>query len=336
MEVGSWVWYQSESDGYIPTQVLNIDKDTTTVETEAGGEHTCSTESLTIMTEAPGDAVDDMVTLSDLNEPALVHNLRLRFGTDDIFCWIGPILIACNPYKKLAIFTPGFMDEYSLKAPGTSLTPHVYDLANAALTDMKEGSGANQSIVISGESGAGKTEETKQCLQFLAHVAKDDTIEVGPEQLLLGSSPILEAFGNAKTTKNDNSSRFGKYLEIHFEQVNGRPTIRGGKTLKYLLEKSRVIGKMGQGERNYHICYYMAHLSDEQKKELKYTRAEDFLYASKAGCTTVAGLDDKAALTEVTEAWEQVGVPTEEVRKDPPVPNIAAQLSCLSQDGGHL
>eukprot|EP01051_Picozoa_sp_SAG22_P016577 SAG22_NODE_2367_length_2653_cov_1.469460_1_plen_513_part_00 len=321
---------------------------------EAGGEYTCATDALILMAEPPGDAVDDMVTLSDLNEPALVHNLRLRFATDDIFCWIGPILIACNPYKKLPIFTPGFMDEYSLKAPGTSMSPHVYDLSNAALLDMKAGADQNQSVIISGESGAGKTEETKQCLQFLAHVAKDDRIDgIGTEQLLLGSSPILEAFGNAKTVRNDNSSRFGKYLEINFQQVNGRPIIKGGKTLKYLLEKSRVIAKVGQGERNYHICYYFAHLPDAQRTELKYTRPEDFgetecpasfnppnigsllrvvpplaeqfglskpvatarctAYASAKGCTTVEGLDDKADLKEVTEAWALLGIPDEEV-----------------------
>eukprot|EP01052_Picozoa_sp_SAG31_P039123 SAG31_NODE_5358_length_2589_cov_4.981124_1_plen_197_part_10 len=197
MEIGSWVWYQSDADGYIPAQIIRSDAALTTVESQDGGEYTCSTESLVIMTESPGDAVDDMVTLSDLNEPALVHNLRQRFAVDEIFCWIGPILIACNPYKKLAIFTPGWMNDYSIKTAGAYMPPHVYDLANSALQDLKSGSRQNQSVLISGESGAGKTEETKQCLQFLAHVAKDETHDgVGPEQLLLGSSPILEAFGN--------------------------------------------------------------------------------------------------------------------------------------------
>jgi myosin heavy subunit len=113
------------------------------------------------------------------------------------------------------------------------MDPHVYGLTMDCYRDMLDNK-ENQSVVISGESGAGKTEETKQAVQFLAHVAKADTEGVGPEQLLLGSSPILEAFGNAKTLKNNNSSRFGKYLEIHFDEGG---TIVGGQTIKYLLEK---------------------------------------------------------------------------------------------------
>ena len=202
-----------------------------------------------------------------------------------------------------------FRQEYVQRVPGQQMPPHVYGLANDCYQNMLQNL-ENQSVVISGESGAGKTEETKQCVQFLAQIARSDTDGTGPEQLLLGSSPILESFGNAKTLKNDNSSRFGKYLEIHFD-ASGK--IVGGRTIKYLLEKSRIVANIGTNERNYHVFYQLAYLSEEAREELKYVGPDGYEYAKKAGCTVVEGLDDKAEFAEVTAAWQAFGLEQEEI-----------------------
>ena len=254
----------------------------------------------------------DMTKLGDLHEAALLHNLRLRFMNDDIFTYIGPILVASNPYKRIPIFTPEFVSMYFSKSAGQVLEPHVYELANSTYVNMMR-DGEDQSVVISGESGAGKTEETKLCLQFIAEVAKDPTVaegKKGPEQLLLMSSPILEAMGNAKTVRNNNSSRFGKYMQISFNQ---KGKIIGGHTIKYLLEKSRVI-KPGTGERNYHVFYQIFCLPAEEKKQLKLGSPDDFTYCNAGGCTDVPGINDESEFKDFRESWEILAVPTEEVQ----------------------
>ena len=163
-------------------------------------------------------------------------------------------------------------------------------------------------LLRSGESGAGKTEETKLCLQFIAEVAKDESLQGAdkrsPEQLLLQSSPILEAMGNAKTVRNNNSSRFGKYMQICF---NKQWKIMGGDTIKYLLEKSRVV-KCGVGERNYHIFYHLAMLAPEFKKKLKIKDSADFKYCNAGGCTEVEGINDESECKEFAEAWEALSI----------------------------
>eukprot|EP01047_Picozoa_sp_COSAG01_P016406 COSAG01_NODE_840_length_13184_cov_18.465724_5_plen_1561_part_00 len=258
------------------------------------------------MDESNLQPAPDMVKLGDLHEAALLHNLRLRFQNDDIFTYIGPILVACNPYKAIPMFTPEWVEKYYTASAGSTLEPHVYELANNAYKQMMENN-EDQSVVISGESGAGKTEETKLTLQFIAEVAKDPSLAgtgKPPEQLLLMSSPIMEAMGNAKTVRNNNSSRFGKYMQILF---NSKGKIMGGETIKYLLEKSRII-TAGVGERNYHIFYCINFLPPELKKSLHYVKADDFAYATKGGCTEVPGLNDESDFKDFREAWVMLGM----------------------------
>jgi hypothetical protein len=147
----------------------------------------------------------------------------------------GPILIYINPYKSLPIFNPELVQLYAAHNPDIDppLPPHNYEVANRAYHQMRKENSA-QSMVVSGESGAGKTEATKICLNFMAEVAGskgDDS----PTQLLLDSSPIMESFGNAKTIRNNNSSRFGKYMEIHFQDQGARSMITGGVIKKWVL-----------------------------------------------------------------------------------------------------
>jgi myosin-7 len=253
-EKGGWVWFNHPQLTWIPAKVLVGGREDITVEDdEEKLEHTHAANSglFMPMDESNLQPAPDMVKLGDLHEAALLHNLRLRFQNDDIFTYIGPILVACNPYKAIPMFTPEWVEKYYTASAGSTLEPHVYELANNAYKQMMENN-EDQSVVISGESGAGKTEETKLTLQFIAEVAKDPSLAGAgkpPEQLLLMSSPIMEAMGNAKTVRNNNSSRFGKYMQIMF---NSKGKIMGGETIKYLLEKSRII-TAGGGERNYHV-----------------------------------------------------------------------------------
>ena len=159
------------------------------VSTDTGEEFTADAEDVMPMHPSSLSAVDDMVRLGDLNEAAILNNLRLRFRQDDIYTYIGPIQIACNPYKALPIFGSEQVARYHERGPTETLPPHIYELASNALRNMLDHK-KNQSVVISGESGAGKTECTKLVLQFLAEVAGEDG--GGKEQLLLESSPILE------------------------------------------------------------------------------------------------------------------------------------------------
>ena len=216
---------------------------------------TTPTTMLLHMHPSSKEAVRDMVRLGDLNEASILHNLRLRFSLDLIYTLIGPILVSVNPYTRLPIYAEVDIVRYNRAASADaleSLEPHIFGVTAQAYRQLRT-TATNQSMVISGESGAGKTEATKCAVRFLAAVGGQGAGSRGPEQLLLDSSPIMEAFGNAKTVRNNNSSRFGKYMEIQFDRHG---VIRGGKVTKYLLEKSRIVGQ-AKGERNFHMFFML-------------------------------------------------------------------------------
>ena len=196
---------------------------------------------------------DDLVMLDNMNEAEIIYTLRERFRLDKIYTWVGAsksVLVSVNPFKRLPLYTPDVMDGYANPKPQKPMGPHVFAIANSAFQNLQL-KGKNQAILISGESGAGKTEATKQCLAFLADVAGS---EGNIEERILMANPVLEAYGNAKTLRNNNSSRFGKWIEIHFNN-EGR-TICGAKIDNYLLEKSRLAYQQ-KDERNYHIFYQL-------------------------------------------------------------------------------
>ncbi|XP_046676173.1 myosin-VIIa isoform X2 [Homalodisca vitripennis] len=240
--------------------------------------------------------VEDMISLGDLHEAGILRNLLIRYNENLIYTYTGSILVAVNPYQILPIYTAEQIKLYKDRKIG-ELPPHIFAIGDNSYTHMKRFR-QDQCIVISGESGAGKTESTKLILQYLAAISgKHSWIE----QQILEANPILEAFGNAKTIRNDNSSRFGKYIDIHF---NSGGVIEGAKIEQYLLEKSRIVSQ-SKDERNYHIFYcILAGLSKEEKQKLELSDASHYKYLTGGGSITCEGRDDAAEFADIRSAMK--------------------------------
>ena len=260
---------------------------------------------------------DNMIKMNDLNEPTLLHNLRQRFLKDDIYTYVSSILVAANPFKLLPIYTPDVMEQYK-DGKGRDKAPHIYAISDNAYRALLETS-KDQAVVISGESGAGKTETMKLVLQFLADVsgraqkqaAQGDKQVESLEQQILKSNPVMEAFGNAKTTRNNNSSRFGKWTEIKFNKFG---TIIGGSIINYLLEKSRIPWQ-AQQERNYHVFYQLiagGEVDLNMKKNFKLKDAEEFHYMNQSGVTTVDTINDEKDFLEMSGAMDVLNMTLDE------------------------
>ncbi|XP_067145708.1 unconventional myosin-VIIa [Apteryx mantelli] len=246
--------------------------------------------------------VEDMIRLGDLNEAGILRNLLIRYREHLIYTncggrtYTGSILVAVNPYQLLPIYSPEQIRLYTNKKIG-EMPPHIFAIADNCYFNMQR-TNKDQCCIISGESGAGKTESTKLILQFLAAISGQHS---WIEQQVLEANPILEAFGNAKTIRNDNSSRFGKYIDIHF---NKRGAIEGAKIEQYLLEKSRVC-RQAQDERNYHVFYCMLRgMTMEQKKKLGLGKATDYNYLAMGNCTTCDGRDDSKEYANIRSAMK--------------------------------
>ncbi|KAF0295010.1 Myosin-VIIa [Amphibalanus amphitrite] len=240
--------------------------------------------------------VEDMISLGDLHEAGILRNLLIRYNENLIYTYTGSILVAVNPYQILPIYTAEQIKLYRDKKIG-ELPPHIFAIGDNCYANMKRQK-TDQCIVISGESGAGKTESTKLILQYLAAISgKHSWIE----QQILEANPILEAFGNAKTIRNDNSSRFGKYIDIHF---NDQGTIEGARIEQYLLEKSRIVSQ-NSDERNYHVFYCMlAGMTKEQKQQLELQAPTQYRYLTGGGTITCEGRDDAAEFADIRSAMK--------------------------------
>uniref|UniRef100_A0A8C2SGY6 Myosin VB n=1 Tax=Capra hircus TaxID=9925 RepID=A0A8C2SGY6_CAPHI len=243
---------------------------------------------------------NDLTALSYLHEPAVLHNLKVRFlESNHIYTYCGIVLVAINPYDQLPIYGQDVIYAYSGQNMG-DMDPHIFAVAEEAYKQMARDE-KNQSIIVSGESGAGKTVSAKYAMRYFTTVSGSAS-DTNIEEKVLASSPIMEAIGNAKTTRNDNSSRFGKYIQIGFDK---RYRIIGANMRTYLLEKSRV----ADDERNYHIFYQLcAAASLPEFKELALTCAEDFFYTSQGGNTVIEGVDDAEDFEKTRQAFTLVGV----------------------------
>uniref|UniRef100_A0A8B9KNY7 Si:ch73-194h10.2 n=1 Tax=Astyanax mexicanus TaxID=7994 RepID=A0A8B9KNY7_ASTMX len=282
---GDYVWVDSSIGVPIGAEVTISKTGQLQLIDDEGKEHKIKKDvTLKSMHPTSVSGVDDMIRLGDLNEAGLLRNLLVRHRDGIIYTYTGSILVAVNPYQLLPIYTPEQVQLYTDRRLG-ELPPHVFAIADSCFFNMRRNR-KDQCCVISGESGAGKTESTKLILQFLAAVSGQRS---WIEQQILEANPILEAFGNAKTIRNDNSSRFGKYIDIHFSKGG---SIEGARIEQYLLEKSRVC-RQAQEERNYHIFYYMLMgMPAEQKKILSLGSAAEYNYLTMGKCTSCEGRDD--------------------------------------------
>ncbi|EDW50033.1 unconventional myosin IC isoform X1 [Drosophila sechellia] len=256
--------------------------------------------------------VQDFVLLENYqSEEAFIGNLKKRFQEDLIYTYIGQVLISVNPYKQLPIYTDDHVKPYRNKH-FYEMPPHIFAVTDNAFRSLIE-ENRGQCVLISGESGSGKTEASKKVLQFIAACSGNQTTVEGVKDKLLKSNPVLEAFGNAKTNRNDNSSRFGKYMDIQFD-FKGAPI--GGNILNYLLEKSRVVAQMG-GERNFHIFYQLLAGADEALlQELRLERALDtYSYLTDGLNGSVTSINDADSFKQVQQALTVIDFSKEEQRE---------------------
>ncbi|KAI9528569.1 Unconventional myosin-VIIa [Dissostichus eleginoides] len=319
LQQGDYVWLDlktgREFDVPVGAVVKLCDSRQIQVLDDEGKEHWISPQNTNIKPMHPTSVhgVEDMIRLGDLNEAGILRNLLIRYNERVIYTncggktYTGSILVAVNPYQLLPIYTPDQIRLYTNRKIG-ELPPHIFAIADNCYFNMQRNN-KDQCCIISGESGAGKTESTKLILQFLAAISGQHS---WIEQQVLEATPILEAFGNAKTIRNDNSSRFGKYIDIHF---NKRGAIEGAKIEQYLLEKSRVC-RQAPDERNYHVFYcILKGMAPEMKIKLGLGLASDYSYLTMGKCTACDGRDDlrdyssilsamKVLMFTETENWE--------------------------------
>jgi myosin heavy subunit len=265
---GSWVFISDPDDMYLPAKVEEAFEQGKPGKVSRDGHVITLTPQETAlcirMDEQSNTSVANLVELKELNEASILHALRLRFKQDQIYTVVGTILVSVNPFKLLPLYTGEVLEGYKQRGARDS-APHVYGTADNAYKAMVA-DGKNQSCIVSGESGAGKTEATKIFLQYIADISgssksSQDGEKKGEgfgtatlQEQILKANPLMEAFGNAKTKRNNNSSRFGKWIEVKFNSSVGN--IIGGSITQYLLEKSRLVSQ-AEGERNYHIFYQL-------------------------------------------------------------------------------
>lgn len=244
---------------------------------------------------------DDLCNLPELNEANLLQSLKLRFVQQKIYTYAGSILVAINPFKFLPIYNPKYVKMYENQQLG-KLEPHVFALADVAYYTMLR-KHVNQCIVISGESGSGKTQSTNFLIHCLTALSQKGYAS-GVERTILGAGPVLEAFGNAKTAHNNNSSRFGKFIQVNYLESG---IVRGAVVEKYLLEKSRLVSQE-KDERNYHVFYYLLlGVSEEERQEFQLKQPQDYFYLNQHNLNIEDGEDLKHDFERLQQAMEMVG-----------------------------
>eukprot|EP00112_Aurelia_sp_Birch-Aquarium-sp1_P013720 Seg2925.2 transcript_id=Seg2925.2/GoldUCD/mRNA.D3Y31 product=Myosin-10 protein_id=Seg2925.2/GoldUCD/D3Y31 len=309
------VWVPSEEHGFMAASVKEEKGDKVVCEIDGGRRQTYHKDDIQRMNPPKFEKVEDMADLTCLNEASVLHNLRDRYYSNLIYTYSGLFCVVVNPYKWLPIYTENVIDRYKGKKRH-EMPPHVYAIADNAYRNMLQDR-ENQSILCTGESGAGKTENTKKVIQYLANIAgrhnakdqKDKAGDVKLEVQLLQANPIMEAFGNAKTVKNDNSSRFGKFIRINFDNSG---FIAGASIDTYLLEKARVV-RQNKEERIFHFFYQLLNgASAEVKKQFLLLDPKQYNFMS-FGNVHVPNMDEKQEFKNTLEALRDMGITQEEL-----------------------
>ncbi|POR38623.1 Myosin type-2 heavy chain 1 [Tolypocladium paradoxum] len=311
-----YVWLKDPQNAFIKGWVIeDLDDGRIRVQTDDGTQREVDTESVDKVNPAKFDKANDMAELTHLNEASVVHNLHMRYQADLIYTYSGLFLVTVNPYCPLPIYNNEYINMYRGRSREDT-KPHIFAMADEAFRNLVE-EGRNQSILVTGESGAGKTENTKKVIQYLAAVAqseatmaKNKSQHSNLSQQILRANPILEAFGNAQTVRNNNSSRFGKFIRIEFNR-NG--AISGAFIDWYLLEKSRVV-RISAHERNYHVFYQLLKGADSRVKRellLDGLGVDSFAY-TRNGHDSIVGVSDQDEWESLMEAFNVMGFSDDE------------------------
>ncbi|KAF9081470.1 Myosin type-2 heavy chain 1 [Mortierella sp. AD031] len=320
---GTKCWFTDEKEGWISAVLATKDvaadgKVTLTFVDDNGKDHVFSSTLAKIKESNDGnlppmrnppllEGTEDLTNLSYLNEPAVLSNIKTRYSHCNIYTYSGIVLIAANPFARVSLYSQDIIQAYSGRRRG-ELEPHLFAIAEDAYRCMIRDE-KNQTIVVSGESGAGKTVSAKFIMRYFATADDgDNSVKAGmseTEEQILATNPIMEAFGNAKTTRNDNSSRFGKFTEIQFDKERN---IIGAKIRTYLLERSRLVYQP-EMERNYHIFYQLvAGAPPSEKKELDLQSIQQFNYLKQGGVQTINGVDDAAEFEITQRSLSTIGI----------------------------
>ncbi|KAG0202034.1 Myosin type-2 heavy chain 1 [Mortierella sp. GBA30] len=323
---GTNCWFTDDKEGWISAALTTKDvaadgKVTLTFVDDNGKDHVYSSTLAKIEAENGAnlppmrnppllEGTEDLTNLSYLNEPAVLSNIKTRYSHCNIYTYSGIVLIAANPFARVNLYTQDIIQAYSGRRRG-ELEPHLFAIAEDAYRCMIRDE-KNQTIVVSGESGAGKTVSAKFIMRYFATADDNergaDASKAGmseTEEQILATNPIMEAFGNAKTTRNDNSSRFGKFTEIQFDKERN---IIGARIRTYLLERSR-LNYQPEFERNYHIFYQLvAGAPPSEKKELDLQSINQFHYLKQGGVQTINGVDDAAEFEITQRALSTIGI----------------------------
>ncbi|KAF3480115.1 uncharacterized protein GIQ15_05462 [Arthroderma uncinatum] len=304
-----YVWLKDPEKAFIRGAVVRETEDgLLVVQCDDGRQVEINPENVDKVNPPKFDKADDMAELTHLNEGSVVHNLHTRYKSDLIYTYSGLFLVTVNPYCPLPIYSNEYVKLYKGRTREET-RPHIFAMADEAFRNLVD-EGENQSILVTGESGAGKTENTKKVIQYLAAVAPGDAShgnlsskQLGDlSQQILRANPILEAFGNAQTVRNNNSSRFGKFIRIEFSRTG---QICGAFIDWYLLEKSRVV-KLNAQERSYHIFYQLLHGAGKALRDrlrLSNLDIQDFAY-TRDGNDTIAGVSDGDEWDSLIEAFD--------------------------------
>ncbi|KOS21022.1 Myosin type-2 heavy chain 2 [Escovopsis weberi] len=310
-----YVWLKDPQEAFVKCWVVEeLGDNKLLVQVEDGALREVDAEGVDKVNPAKFDKANDIAELTHLNEASVVHNLLMRYQSDLIYTYSGLFLVTVNPYCPLPIYNDEYVNRYRGRSRDDT-KPHIFAMADQAFRNLV-GEGRNQSILVTGESGAGKTENTKKVIHYLAAVAQSDSPAKSQEQhsnlsqQILRANPILEAFGNAQTVRNNNSSRFGKFIRIEFSREGA---ITGAFIEWFLFEKSRVV-RVNAQERNYHIFYQLLKGADAKlRKELLLEGLDigDFAY-TRNGHDSVIGVSDQAEWDALLEAFDVIGFSQED------------------------
>ncbi|XP_020720202.1 myosin heavy chain, muscle isoform X25 [Bombus terrestris] len=307
-------WVPDEKEGYVLGEIKATKGDIVSVALPGGESKDFKKDQLQQVNPPKYEKAEDMSNLTYLNDASVLHNLKQRYYAKLIYTYSGLFCVAINPYKRFPVYTHRCAKLYRGKRRN-EVPPHIFAISDGAYVNMLTNS-ENQSMLITGESGAGKTENTKKVIAYFATVGastkkSDDTSQKkgSLEDQVVQTNPVLEAFGNAKTVRNDNSSRFGKFIRIHFGPTG---KLAGADIETYLLEKARVISQQAL-ERSYHIFYQMMSGSVPGLKDmcLLSNNIYDYVNVSQ-GKITIPNVDDGEECTLTDQAFDVLGFTQEE------------------------